>query len=190
MQVIKEPGGSKGPRLTSHITLPGRLAVLLPTVGYVGVSRRIEAEDERSRLRAMAESLKPEGMGLIVRTAAEGVIEADLERDVRYLKRAVGFHFPALGFDHRAGAFARDASLVYRAVRDMLVNGVKSLTIDDPRPVRAGQVHRRDALAGARGKGRPSCRGNADLRALSHRRAGRKGAASARLAEERRLSGV
>ena len=131
VQVIKEPGGSKGPRLTSHITLPGRLAVLLPTVGYVGVSRRIEAEDERARLRAMAEALKPQGMGLIIRTAAEGVCEADLERDVKYLKqlwdsiaqRAAATSAPAL--------LHRDVSLVYRAVRDMLVGGVKSLIIDD-----------------------------------------------------------
>jgi len=131
VQVIKEPGGSKGPRLTSHITLPGRLAVLLPTVGYVGVSRRIEAEEERTRLRAMAESLKPQGMGLIIRTAAEGACEADMERDIQYLKklwdsisqRAAATTAPAL--------LHRDVSLVYRAVRDMLVNGVKSLTIDD-----------------------------------------------------------
>ncbi len=131
VQVIKEPGGSKGPRLTSHITLPGRLVVLLPTVGYVGVSRRIEAEDERARLRAMAEALKPQGMGLIVRTAAEGVQEADLERDIQYLqklwesiaRRAAATAAPAL--------LHRDVSLVYRAVRDMLVNGVRSLTIDD-----------------------------------------------------------
>ncbi len=131
VQVIKEPGGSKGPRLTSHITLPGRLAVLLPTVGYVGVSRRIEIEDERARLRAMAEALKPQGMGLIVRTAAEGAQPADLERDILYLeklwasisKRAAAAAAPAL--------LHRDVSLVYRAVRDMLVNGVRSLTIDD-----------------------------------------------------------
>jgi ribonuclease G len=131
VQVIKEPGGSKGPRITSHITLPGRLAVLLPTVGYVGVSRRIEIEDERARLRAMAEALKPQGMGLIVRTAAEGAQPADLERDILYLeklwasisKRAAAAAAPAL--------LHRDVSLVYRAVRDMLVNGVRSLTIDD-----------------------------------------------------------
>jgi ribonuclease G len=131
VQVIKEPGGSKGPRLTSHITLPGRLAVLLPTVGYVGISRRIEAEEERARLRALAESLKPQGMGLIIRTAAEGAQEAELERDIRYLtklwasisQRAATTTAPAL--------LHRDVSLVYRAVRDMLVSGVKSLTVDD-----------------------------------------------------------
>ncbi len=63
VQVIKEPGGTKGPRLTSHITLPGRLAVLLPTVGYVGVSRRIEVEEERARLRQMAEPSSPRTWG-------------------------------------------------------------------------------------------------------------------------------
>ncbi len=131
VQVIKEPGGSKGPRLTSHITLPGRLAVLLPTVGYVGVSRRIEQEDERSRLRQMAEALKPQGMGLIVRTAAEGVSEADLERDIRYLHRLWESISQRAGITSAPALLHRDVSLVYRAVRDMLVNGVKSLTIDD-----------------------------------------------------------
>ncbi len=131
VQVIKEPGGSKGPRLTSHITLPGRLAVLLPTVGYVGISRRIEAEEERARLRALAEALKPQGMGLIIRTAAEGAQEAELERDIHYLTKLWA------SISQRASATAapallhRDVSLVYRAVRDMLVNGVKSLTVDD-----------------------------------------------------------
>jgi ribonuclease G len=131
VQVIKEPGGTKGPRLTSHITLPGRLAVLLPTVGYVGVSRRIEVEEERARLRQMAESLKPQDMGLIVRTAAEGVGQEDLARDIDYLlklwasisRRGATTTAPTL--------LHRDLSLVYRAVRDMLVNGVKTLTVDD-----------------------------------------------------------
>ena len=63
VQVVKEPGGAKGPRLSCNITLPGRLVVLLPTVGYVGVSRRIESEEERSRLRQLAEGLRPQGMG-------------------------------------------------------------------------------------------------------------------------------
>ena len=85
VQVTKEPGGSKGPRITNNITLPGRLAVLLPTVDYVGISRRIEDEAERARLHALADRIRPDGMGLIMRTAAEGADEQDLARDVNYL---------------------------------------------------------------------------------------------------------
>ncbi|MDK2883359.1 MAG: ribonuclease, partial [Bacillota bacterium] len=66
VQVAKEPIGGKGARVTTHLTLPGRNLVLMPQVDYVGVSRRIEDEKERERLRAAARKLKPEGMGLIV----------------------------------------------------------------------------------------------------------------------------
>jgi ribonuclease G len=72
VQVVKEQCGSKGPRVTTHITLPGRYMVLLPGADYVGISRRIEDEGERARLKKIAEKLKPKEMGLIVRTASEG----------------------------------------------------------------------------------------------------------------------
>ena len=72
VQVIKEPFGSKGARVTRQITLPGRHLVLMPTANYTGVSRRIENAEERERLRQIVEKLRPENMGLIVRTVAEG----------------------------------------------------------------------------------------------------------------------
>jgi ribonuclease G len=131
VQVVKAPGGKKGPRLTSHITLPGRLAVLLPTVGYVGVSRRIEDEAERSRLRSMAEALRPEGMGVIVRTAAEGVDDADLARDIGYLERLWQSIARRAATSAAPALLHRDASLVYRSVRDMLVSNVSALIVDD-----------------------------------------------------------
>ena len=99
VQVVKEPGGSKGPRLSCHITLAGRLAVLLPTVRYVGVSRRIHDEAERERLRAIAEGMATDfGCGVIVRTAAEG---AGAGRSARGFRGA----FPPLG-ERRAAAAA------------------------------------------------------------------------------------
>lgn len=130
-QVVKEPGGTKGPRLTSNVTLPGRMAVLLPTVDYIGVSRRIENEEERLRLRALAEAVKPEGMGVIVRTAAENATEEDLSRDIQYLHklwqsikaRSTSSTAPALLY--------REVSLIHRAVRDMLTSDVNSLKIDN-----------------------------------------------------------
>lgn len=130
VQVVKEPGGTKGPRISSHVTLPGRLAVLLPTVEYIGISRRIEEEEERSRLREMAERMRPAGMGLIVRTAAAGADEKELRQDVEYLTklwesvRARSRHSTAPALIHR------DESLAYRAVRDMLSGEVRALYVD------------------------------------------------------------
>ena len=132
VQVVKEPGGSKGPRLSCHITLAGRLAVLLPTVRYVGVSRRIHDEAERERLRAIAEGMaKDFGCGVIVRTAAEGAGADDLRADFEALSRLWenverrGRHTAAPALLHR------DASLVDCAVRDMLCEDVESVRTDD-----------------------------------------------------------
>ena len=132
VQVVKEPGGSKGPRLSCHITLAGRLAVLLPTVRYVGVSRRIHDEAERERLRAIAEGMaKDFGCGVIVRTAAEGAGADDLRADFEALSRLWenverrGRHTAAPALLHR------DASLVDCAVRDMLCEDVESARTDD-----------------------------------------------------------
>ncbi|HBC91422.1 MAG TPA: ribonuclease G, partial [Pelotomaculum sp.] len=87
VQIVKEPIGTKGPRVTIHITLPGRYLVLMPTVDYIGISRRIESDKERERLKELAARVKPEGMGLIVRTVAEGVEEEELRQDINLLTK-------------------------------------------------------------------------------------------------------
>lgn len=133
VQVVKEPGGDKGPRVSCHITLPGRLCVLLPTVGYVGVSRRIEDEEERGRLRAAAEELAAErGHGLIVRTAAEGVDAAELRADYAALVRL--WESVERRGRHPGGPalLHQEESLVHRAVRDMLCAQVESVRTDVP----------------------------------------------------------
>lgn len=130
VQIVKEPIGTKGPRVTTHITLPGRYLVLMPTVDYIGISRRIESDRERERLKEMAARLKPEGMGVIVRTAAEGVEEEELRQDVqllsklwrKILQRAAHGPVPAL--------LHRDLELVQRILRDVFTEDVARLTID------------------------------------------------------------
>ncbi|MCL6552578.1 MAG: ribonuclease E/G, partial [Firmicutes bacterium] len=87
VQVTKEPMGSKGARVTTYLALPAHYLVLMPTVNYVGVSRRITSEAERKRLRQIAERVRPEGMGVIVRTAAEGATEQMLADDVAFLRQ-------------------------------------------------------------------------------------------------------
>ncbi|KUK82806.1 MAG: Ribonucleases G and E [Pelotomaculum thermopropionicum] len=130
VQIVKEPIGTKGPRVTTHITLPGRYLVLMPTVDYVGISRRIESENERERLKELASRVKPEGMGVIVRTVAEGVEEEGFRQDVslltklwrKILNRAVRGPVPNL--------VHRDLELVQRILRDVFTEDVDRLILD------------------------------------------------------------
>lgn len=131
VQVIKEPIGSKGPRVTTNITLPGRHLVLLPDADYTGVSRRIENEVERAKLKKIAENLKPKGMGLIVRTASEGKQEEDFTEDLRFLLKL----WESIRQKEQSGPVPRcihkDLSLVYRAVRDLFTKGIDKFIIND-----------------------------------------------------------
>jgi ribonuclease G len=130
VQIVKEPIGTKGARVTTHITLPGRYLVLMPTVDYIGISRRIEDERERDRLRGMAARIKPEGMGVIVRTVAEGVDEDELRLDINMLaglwRKIVNRsnHGPVPNLLHR------DLELVQRILRDTFTEDVDRLIID------------------------------------------------------------
>jgi ribonuclease G len=85
VQVAKEPIGTKGARITSHVSLPGRNLVYMPTVDHVGVSGRVKKEEEKTRLRQVIETIRPKGTGFIVRTAAEGKSEDDLRADMEFL---------------------------------------------------------------------------------------------------------
>ncbi|HQB31548.1 MAG TPA: ribonuclease E/G, partial [Syntrophales bacterium] len=88
VQIAKEPIGTKGARVTTHISLPGRKLVLMPTVKHIGISRQIRDEGERKRLKDLLEEIKPgEGYGLIARTVSEGKNEQELKADVEYLVR-------------------------------------------------------------------------------------------------------
>ncbi|MAI78152.1 MAG: Rne/Rng family ribonuclease [Deltaproteobacteria bacterium] len=88
VQIAKAPIGSKGARITSNISIPGRHLVLTPWSKRIGVSRRIGSDKERKRLREIVHRLKPDNLGFIIRTAGDGVREADLEADIRYLESA------------------------------------------------------------------------------------------------------
>ncbi|MBP3780133.1 MAG: Rne/Rng family ribonuclease [Selenomonas sp.] len=132
VQIVKDASGSKGPRATTHITLPGRHVVLLPTASYIGMSRRIDDEGERARLHAIAEKICPEGMGLIVRTVAAGASEEALVEDVQYLTKL--WHSLMARFNIKskgASLLYRDADLIIRIVRDTLTEDVGEMLIDD-----------------------------------------------------------
>ncbi|NPV72013.1 MAG: Rne/Rng family ribonuclease [Firmicutes bacterium] len=130
VQVVKEPMGTKGARVTRYFTLPGRYLVLMPAVDYVGVSRRIEGEHERDRLRKMAERLKPQGTGLIVRTVAEGKSEHEIKQDLEFLHR-LWSRIQARAKNAQAPSLIhKDLGLVYRIVRDLFSEDVARLTVD------------------------------------------------------------
>lgn len=131
VQVIKEPVGTKGARVTTHVTLPGRTLVLMPDMDYVGVSRRIADEAERSRLRELAVRLKSDDVGLIVRTAAEGTTEEEFTSDIRFLTRLwqrIRDKSRSVTAPHLVHA---EEPLVFRTIRDVFTQDVDRLVIND-----------------------------------------------------------
>ena len=131
IEIVKDAMGTKGPRATTHFSIPGRYVVVMPSVDYVGVSRRIESAEERSRLRSLAEKIRPKGMGVIVRTVAEGRSEEELARDFQYLANL----WSALTVKaKRAKApflLYRDADLVIRIIRDHVKDDIDEVIIDN-----------------------------------------------------------
>ncbi len=134
VQIAKEPIAKKGARITSHIALPGRFLVYMPTVEHVGVSRKIESDNERHRLRKLIQTIRAEedvpSGGFIVRTAGVGISEKELREDVRYLVRT--------WLDIRSGAekakapalVHSDLDLVQRLLRDQLSDDFESIRVD------------------------------------------------------------
>ncbi|MDR3288895.1 MAG: Rne/Rng family ribonuclease [Peptococcaceae bacterium] len=131
VQIIKEPAGNKGARVTTQVTLPGRYTVILPNVNYVGVSHKIVDEQERERLRLLAEEIRPSDCGLILRTMAEGIaaeeIRADIQRMIT-LWREIEAKTPHVSMP---GLIHRDADLFSRLIRDVIDAEVDQLVVDE-----------------------------------------------------------
>lgn len=130
VQIVKEPIGTKGPRVTTHVTLPGRYLVLMPSVDYIGISRRIESEKERERLKDLASRVKPEGMGVIVRTVAEGVLEDEFRQDIAVLSKLWRKILNRYAHGPVPNLIHRDLELVQRILRDVFTEDVDRLTLD------------------------------------------------------------
>ncbi len=132
VQVAKEPIGTKGARITSHVSIAGRHLVLTPWGNRVGVSRRIDSDRERRRLRDTVERVRPRDLGFIIRTAGEGAREADLEADVRYLA-SVWEEIQQQQEAARAPAVLHsELSLPLRVIRDFTTSETKRIVIDSP----------------------------------------------------------
>jgi ribonuclease G len=130
VQVSKDPIGSKGARVTSYITMPGRYLVLMPNVEHIGISRRISDEEERIRLRNIVDDIKLKGYGLIIRTASEGSTEEEIKKDFDLLlllwesiqRKKDKVAAPSLLYS--------DLDLIFRSVRDLMIQDVKRLITD------------------------------------------------------------
>ncbi|HYJ46667.1 MAG TPA: Rne/Rng family ribonuclease, partial [Pyrinomonadaceae bacterium] len=131
VQIAKEPIGKKGARITSHIALPGRFLVYMPTVNHTGVSRKIASEEERQRLKRIINSERENGHGgFIVRTAAQSAAEDELRADIRFLKglwneirtRAENSKPPALIY--------HDLNVVERILRDQVTSDFSAIWVD------------------------------------------------------------
>ncbi len=141
VQVMKEPTGNKGPRLTGNISFPGRYLVLMPHGKGVNLSRRIRNENERNRLRALAILIKPAGMGLVVRTEAEGVPEEAIIEDLEALqeqweticREAASTRAPAL--------LNRDDDFIQRVLRDVYSSDVNRIVADSHTGLRRIKQH-------------------------------------------------
>src|SRR5205823_14868387 len=125
VQVVKEPLGTKGARLTSHVTMPGRFLVFMPTVDHVGVSRKIESREERARLRGIVKQFRDEhGFigGVIIRTAAAGRSEADIVSDLSYFHEIWTSVRQKMESRRPPAVLFQEQSLVTKLLRDMLTD--------------------------------------------------------------------
>lgn len=133
VQVAKEPMGTKGARLTCHISLPGRHVVLMPTVDHVGVSRKIESSEERRRLRSIVDELRPPGMGIIVRTVAAEQTNEQLTNEINYLLN-LWASIKKKTETHKAPyCLYEDLNVVLKTVRDFFTDDIHRLVVDSPR---------------------------------------------------------
>src|SRR6187551_227901 len=140
VQVVKEPLGTKGARLTSHVTMPGRFLVFMPTVDHVGVSRKIESREERSRLRGIVKSFREQhGFigGVIIRTAASGRSEEDIVSDLSWFHQIWTEIRQKMESRRAPAVLFQEQSLVVKLLRDLLTDDYTAIRIDDD------QEHRR-----------------------------------------------
>jgi ribonuclease G len=131
VQVAKDSIGSKGARVTTFLSFPGRYVVLMPNIKYVGISRRIGSEEERNRLRQLVNQVKPDNVGIIVRTASENVPDEKIKADIEFLVKLwesiklKSLKSPAPSLIHE------DLNLVFRATRDLMNKEFERIIIDN-----------------------------------------------------------
>jgi ribonuclease G len=131
VQIVKEPRGLKGARISTNISLPGRYLILMPTGKYSGVSRKIDSSEERNRLKGIMKRIRPEGMATVVRTAAGNVSEAELIADLGVLIRMWHGILETYKRAQAPSLLHKDMNLVYKAARDFVTPDIDHVYIDD-----------------------------------------------------------
>ncbi|QDT67016.1 Rne/Rng family ribonuclease [Calycomorphotria hydatis] len=132
VQVIKESVGNKGPTLSTYISIPGRYLVLMPGLGRVGVSRKIEDESARRKLRGMLRELDPpDGLGFIIRTAGVDRSQQDLQRDLNYLVRLWKTIYKRLEASNGPGGIYEESDMMLRTIRDIFNTEIDAVYIDE-----------------------------------------------------------
>ena len=132
VQVVKEPTGHKGPRVTTEISLPGRFLVLMPNEPGISISKKIENSKERARLKSVVSLIKPVGVGVIIRTEAEGQSEADIQEDLEILLEKWNNIITAAETMTPPNLLYRDQDLLYRTIREACTEDVKEIVVDTP----------------------------------------------------------
>lgn len=132
VQAAKEPMGTKGARVTSYISLPGRYLVFMPTYDKIAISRRISSEKERRRLRDIVSGLRPPGCGFIIRTVCEGMAREDVAADMEFLTRLWKSILKKKDKVPTPGILYEELDLTLRIMRDSFSQVVERLVIDDP----------------------------------------------------------
>lgn len=133
VQVTKDAIGDKGPTLTTYISIPGRYLVLMPSMSRTGVSRKIEDEKERRRLKRILQTLEvPKGMGVIVRTAGVGHSKNEIKRDLDYLVSLWTAFGKKLHQGHGPAALYRESDVAIKTMRDLYSSNTKAVLVDDP----------------------------------------------------------
>lgn len=148
VQVSRGPIGNKGTRVTSKITLPGRLLVLMPATNHLGVSRRISNESERKRLYQILKDICPRGFGLIARTASEGKEKEELEEDLNFLMRIWKTIVEKADRVHAPKILHEDMGLIYRVVRDLYAHNLSKIIVDNEEVFAAIQDFMKNHLPG------------------------------------------
>lgn len=146
VQLMKEPLGGKGARVTTHYSLPGRWIVYMPQADYVGISKKIDQEAERDRLKILADHIRREDEGVIIRTNASGVSGDAIAADLAAL-RDVWDKVSAADRESTAPALLhRDSGLVHRLLRDVIASDVTQISIDDPDCLREVRAYLQNAM--------------------------------------------
>ncbi len=130
VQVVKEPVGHKGPRVTTEISLPGRFLVLMPNEAGINVSKKITSSKERARLKSLVNLLKPVGVGVIVRTEAEGQTEADIQEDLEILLEKWNNIVTSAESMTPPSLLYRDQDLLYRVIREACNEETQEIIVD------------------------------------------------------------